>query len=695
MNTYKKPSNGLSVWIFSLALVFSAGLMFWMQPMIAKHLLPKVGGAPAVWNAAMLFFQTALLGGYLYAHLLSEMFRPRTQAIIHISLLLFSLMWLPLGATDAQPPSGENPVLWVLWVLALSVGVPFVVIAASAPLLQTWFSFSNHKDSDNPYFLYGASNIGSMAALLGFPIIIEPALDVNNQAGAWGWGFYALIGLVALAGVLVRDGVGHHKLLPSDGVDKATGTSPRPITIFMWLALPLCTTSLMLGLTTHLTTDVAAVPMLWVIPLALFLATFIVSFARRPIVGRDGATLLMILSLLGLGLLWFVSGNNNWMLWALLLITAFFFTALACHTELSLIRPHKRHLTKFYLMIAVGGALGGAFNSLLAPILFNKVIEFPLMLLASVSLVVLARVLFGTMEKRLALIAVAGSAVLSLVIWSSETTSSTGTLLNERNFYGVLSINDFADKNARVLGYGTTIHGVQRLNDSVKPEPLSYYSKITPVKDIFAEIASRPNNGKVGAVGLGVGSIACYERGDRKLEFFEINPSVTRLASDPKYFTFLTNCPGDYSVTHGDGRLEIEKVADRHFDMLFIDAFTSDSIPTHLMTTEALTLYMQKLTPGGILVMHISNRHLDLYPVLGAIARELGLVAMKKGNKLQSLLYPASNYALIVRSESDLGGLADKGWVVVPDTGIKAWSDSYSNIFSVMDFSLDMNIEKK
>jgi len=688
--TVKAPGRFL-VATYTLTLITSAALLFWLQPMIAKFILPRVGGAPQVWNTAMMFFQAALLLGYLYAHLLSKRLSTRGQVLIHISLLLICLMWLPVGIDPTSvPPSDGNPSWWVLSALALSIGIPFVIISGSAPLLQTWFSMSGHKDAENPYFLYAASNVGSMSALFAFPLVAEPLLDLHGQSLAWSVSFGALVLLSTLSGAMALMGS------PADATPMhhphaaADISAPTALHKLLWTALMMASTSLMLGITTLLTSDVAAVPLLWVVPLALYLLTFVIVFARRPIIGTERILHWLLAALVLFAVMW-VFGNlsSSWLLLALTMLVVYFITVLACHGELARLKPHKAWLTEFYLWMALGGVLGGAFNSLLAPLLFRGATEFAQMMGVGVALILAARAVSRQERPRAMLALALACVVFPLVAEQAGWLLPKNILARERNFFGVLSIMENPQGTVRMLSYGTTVHGMRNLTPGQELEPVGYYGRTSPLGDVMTDLAQRPRHGDVAVIGLGVGSISCYPTQGRTITFFEINNAVTRVAEQPGLFDFLKGCGSDYSVVHGDGRLGIQAVPAASYDLIFLDAFSSDSIPVHLLTREAFQIYIDKLAPGGMVLAHISNKHLDLSPVLASIANDLGLVALKRqsaGNKDTPMINAPAIMVAVARAPKDLGTLPSQpGWHALhADPNKRTWTDSYSNILGAL-----------
>lgn len=695
----KTRSDGVLVILFSTTLLLSAGLLFWIQPFVGKLLLPLLGGAPAVWNAAMLFFQAGLLAGYAYAHATSLWFKPNAQALVHLVLLTICLFWLPVGVSGDftvalignQPPRSGDPVWWLLGVLTLSIGMPFAVLSASAPILQRWFSATNHVDAGNPYFLYAASNLGSMTALLGFPLVAEPLLDLGEQSHAWSMAFLALVMLTAGCVFLLR-----HHVQTSPVERAAVDVSLRPLwrRRLYWLVLVFATTSLMLGLTTYITTDVAAVPLLWVVPLALYLLTFVIAFARRSYAREHFARRLLIAMLLPFTLIWIMGGSVlAWPIWAFYLGLLFFVVALVCHVMLARLRPHSAWLTEFYLWMALGGVLGGVFNALLAPVLFQSVVEFPIMLVVAVGLSIWVRDPQSPRASIVFSVFIILSFAGSLAYAGTRDLRNENVQLRERNFFGALKVMVDPDLNTRMLVYGSTVHGHQATDPAFATEPLSYYGRSGPVGDVFSVLdgqAEKKRNVQVGGIGLGIGSVACYRAPGRQFTFFEINSAVIQIAKDTNLFTFLSNCP-DHSIVEGDGRLALEREPEGKYDLLFVDAFTSDSIPVHLLTREAFELYMDKVASNGVLAIHISNRHMDLSPVVGAIVRDLGLAAVFRvgaNDVVPGTLLPihAAKVVVVARSSEFLRPLLErKGWTVLKEPpGRRAWTDDYSNILSAL-----------
>jgi SAM-dependent methyltransferase len=748
---------------FSLTLLLSALLLFLVQPMVAKMTLPSLGGTPAVWNTCIVFFQAALLLGYLYAHVLPKWLGVRRHAALHLFLLTVPFLVLPISlAAWHRPPGDTNPIPWLLTMLAGMVGLPFFVVATSAPLLQRWFSETGHAAARDPYFLYAASNLGSMMALLAYPFLVEPHLRLVEQSWIWLTGYALLALLIAGCALCLWRAPQQSTSSPVKRIDDAAPAAQEvagsplaarssPITAIRrlrWIALSFAPSSLLLGFTTYLTTDIAAVPLLWVVPLAVYLLTFILVFASKPLLPHWLMVRLMPLAVLVT--LLFLLGETTGAFWLVAPVhfVTFFLVPMVCHGELAADRPAAEHLTEFYLCMSLGGVLGGAFNALVAPLLFDTVAEYPLALalaclllprsrvavdqslwrwsdlrapavLAALGLIVMlglrefgpkpgsayrgpppSVLLLGALivlclpsVRRPIRFGLCVAAVL-LVHWLGPELGELGErgLHVERSFFGVHRVLVDAERRLHLLQHGTTQHGAQSLEPTRRSEPLTYYHRSGPLGQTFAALAEMKKAPAVAVVGLGTGSIACYLEPGQRLTYYEIDPSVLRIATNPEYFTFLSNTRGEVDAVLGDGRLTLAAAPDRRYGLIILDAFSSDAIPMHLVTREALALYASKLTEDGVLVFHISNRYLDLEPVLGDLAAEAGFVCRSQHESRDKI--PAdelaggrlpSHYLVMARRVEHLGSLArDPRWrTVEPRPGARVWTDDYSNIISV------------
>ncbi|WP_148597208.1 spermidine synthase [Aquisphaera giovannonii] len=725
--------------LFGLTLFAAAWLLFVVQPMIGKMMLPLLGGTPAVWNTCMLFFQAALLGGYAYAHLLTARLSRRKGMLVHGGLILLALASLPIAArSDEALTSGgaAHPAAWLLGQLSVTAGLPFFVVAATAPLLQRWFAGTGHPSARDPYFLYAASNLGSMLALLGYPFLVEPNLTLAAQSSGWAAG-YGLLGLLVLGcGVAAaRDA----RRAPPPPMEEAVDVRPRAKDWPAWVGLAFIPSSLLLGVTTFLTTDLAPFPLLWVVPLAIYLLTFILAFGSHTWLPHAWIVRLAAPSLVFLMVLLCLHANETG--WVPVHLAVFFLAAMACHGELVRHRPRASRLTEFYLAMSLGGALGGLFNAIVAPLAFSWVAEYPLMLvvaatvaaglaagagwrrpslaelvlpvLLGVALLWLAPGLLdqlGLRSGRLGIILTyslaglialgfwwrgravgLGLALAAMLLASQSDLNYEGVVrVQERNFFGVLRVADDATGEYRRLIHSGTLHGIQSLDPSRRDEPLSYYHRTGPFGQVFREWSASAAAGasrKVAAVGLGAGSLVSYATPEQDWTFFEIDPDVVRIAEDPALFTYLKDCrAGAWHVEIGDARLRLRRADDASFGLIVLDAFSSDAIPTHLLTREALAMERAKLAPGGLIAFHISNRFIDLAPVLGRLADDAGMAArvradvhLAPGLMEQGKL--GSIWLVMAADEASLGVLGrDPGWARPPSTAERVWTDDQSDI---------------
>jgi spermidine synthase len=723
--------------LFTITLFTSSSLLFLIQPMFAKMVLPLLGGTPAVWNTSMVFFQAALLLGYAYSHFGVNRLGLRRQALIHIAIVIGPLLLLPIAVPDGwTPPSEGTPILWLLLLLTVSLGLPFFAVSTTAPLLQKWFANTGHPAGKDPYFLYGASNMGSMLALLSYPALMEPRLALASQSRFWMVGYLALATGVSACAAMVLRASRRGITEPEASRDVADEVNLGPVTAIRrlkWIAFAFAPSSFMLAVTTHLSTDIAAIPLLWVIPLALYLITFILVFSPRPVSPRWPARLQPAVVIVLV--MFMLSGGANLpkpLLIGLPLL-AFFISALVCHAQLAADRPSTRHITEFYLWMAVGGVLGGIFNALVAPVVFNRIYEYPMaivlgcMLAPALSSKTFRSLSYRKRLKRLilpagvialgvalisakGLLVVGGSALglavalmisallihrpmsfgaaIGAVIIAATATLGDGSrvLYTGRTFFGVHRVLD--DGSFHRFRHGTTLHGLQSTDSARRLEPLSYYHTEGPIGQVLQELPSA-DAAHIGVVGLGTGSLACYGNPGQDWVFWEIDPAVESIARDPKLFTFLEACPGEHRVVLGDARLTMVGTPDDSLGVLVLDAFTSDAIPVHLMTREAFELYFSKLSNDGVLAMHISNRYLDLEPVVAAIAKDLGVKALiRRDGQMEDKLAlgkGGSNWVVLARHEAALQPLRDDArWAApVVKPGSRVWTDDFSDVFSV------------
>ena len=724
--------------VYALTLLLSATLLFFVQPMFSKMILPLLGGTPQVWNTAMLFFQVALLAGYAYAHGTTRFLSIRAQAVLHLALLFCFIVVLPLAIPEGWlPPIDRDPTLWQLSIMGMSVGGPFFILAASAPMLQRWFSHSNHPDADNPYFLYGASNLGSISALLAYPVLAEPLMNLAEQSHFWMFGYFLLIALIGLSAALIWPqvkGVREHKEVTED--DHSVTWKMR----LEWVILTFIPSSLMLGVTTFITTDVGSAPLLWVVPLSLYVGTFILVFSRKVILKNQYLALLQG-SILAMLLMLLVSDAGTRAFATMFLHMALFFvTAWMCHGILAAKRPDKRHLTEFYLLMSVGGALGGLLNAIIAPQIFTETWEYPLVLAAACfcrfwgdegaslpqgktakhllkqyfwpalgAVIILIAYYFGREIRPLAIASsitiflilvfhidtrwiFAGLAAFTLLLHppAPSFTPSDTIQHSSRNFFGTIKVVDGGEPRLRTLMHGTTAHGMQSLDERYKTLNISYYSEFSPLNDAFVLLDKKPGAQNVAILGLGSGATACFDRKGRHFDFFEIDPAVVAIAENPEFFTYLSGCGSPYDIVLGDARMTIQAKPEQTYDLILLDVFSSDNIPIHVLTEEAVRIYLSKIKPDGLVVFHISNNYLNLEPVLSSIAEEIGIEGyghLLPGGVLEEskIPYNSSHYFIMTRSEKSISALKENGWTKgITDPKIRGWTDQYSNILSVI-----------
>jgi hypothetical protein len=722
--------------LYSITLFVSAILLFSIQPLFAKIVLPLLGGAPAVWNTCLVFFQTMLLGGYAYAHLISRWLSLRIQILLHLALILFGCLVLPLTLRGAGvPPAHDNPVSWLLAALMVSLGPPFFFISATAPLLQRWFSLTQHSDAHDPYFLYAASNAGSLAALVAYPALIEPLLALSTQRMLWTGGYGLLALLIGASAVAASR---HLTTSPAPAaLDAGSDEQHAPLGVrdrLLWIVLAAVPSSLMIGVTTHLTTDISPIPLLWVLPLALYVSSFIFVFAQKTPLPHWLMVRALPIVVLPLVVVMLMGANGP--LWFLITLhlAGFFVIAMVCHGRLARTRPATSHLTEFYLWMSVGGAVGGLLTAIVAPIVFATLLEYRVALVLAcllapalageqrserwvdvalpvclgVLVVALGRiaappdtvisklVIFGVPAvacfafRRRPLRFGLGVAALFLVVPGTVSLGVKADLYRDRSFFGVYRVADVGRDRLRALYHGTTVHGAQNQGDADRLEPLLYFHRSGPAGSIFSAIGAAESPSDVAVIGLGTGSLACYGRSRQALTFYEIDPTVLKIASDDRLFTFLRDCSSSTRVVLGDGRLSLQTAPDQSYRLIVVDAFSSDAIPMHLLTREAVALYMAKLADDGMLALHISNRYLDLRPVVAALARDLGLAAVAR----YDVFDPSeaangrvdSQWAVLARRPSSLTPLVgDPRWKrLVVRSDFPTWTDDFSNIVTLI-----------
>ncbi|MEL7213720.1 MAG: transporter [Pseudomonadota bacterium] len=723
-----REGRGLIV-LFTLTIFLSASLLFFVQPLFAKLVLPVIGGAPAVWTTAMLFFQTVLIGGYLYAHLLVRHVPVRAQLGVHLGFWALGLWFLPLAIPEGWSFDPNGPItLQTLGLFALGVGVPFAVLSANAPLIQAWYRMSGAPSGDDPYFLYGASNLGSMVALLAFPLVAEPIFGAATIGQGWAAGFIAFgMCLMAIAWVLFAK--------PAQSVKAPSHSAPatriNADQVAVWLLLAFVPSSLMLAVTSKISTDMGTIPMVWVLPLALFLATFVLTFRSKAVLTDD-----WLKALSGMGVVFLIytfttsALTHGQLLMVAGLIASFFAVALYAHRQLYLVRPDAGSLTIFYLVMSVGGALGGLFNSIIAPVVFDSMREgsatvvmaaiIPLFLnrpqlnagrarMATLALVVLGvacAALAGATQNTAYLIGVAGAALVLALLFarplvsfaiaiSAATLSGTFLQYNDahfvdRSFFGAHMVRDDAERGLRLYMNGTTVHGIQRLADldAERPVPLSYYHPELPMAQVlqsdFAQGAS-----DIGIIGLGIGSLACYRQPGQTYHYYEIDSMVDQVARDPELFTYMSACAGDQPTYLGDARVVLEQQTDLKMSVVVVDAYSSDAVPVHLTTTEAMQLYLDRTTEDGVVLYHVSNRFYDIEVPLARSAAALGLDIWLHEEPLTASQYlegaSASSVVMVARKGADVGDLLATGkWRALQADGGRLWTDDYANPLSIL-----------
>jgi hypothetical protein len=735
--------NRLVLVVYTAAIFTSALLLFSVQPLFTKMVLPRLGGSPAVWSVAMVFFQSLLLGGYAYAHYLMQFRNRAIPVVVHLVLLVCASLTLPLSIANGwgEPPT-SGYAFWLLGLFAVSIGLPFFALAANNPLLQAWFVRSGHPDGPDPYFLYASSNIGSFLALLSYPVLLEPIFTLRTQNLIWTGLYGCLIVLIAACGVLLL------RSPASAAVDTLAEDIDAPVPPWAvrlrWIFLAAVPSGLLIAVTAHISTDVAAAPLLWVLPLSLYLLTWVLVFQSRPLLPHKWMLMAQPLAITGVIVLLAVGGEQN------LLLTlgghqlCFFVIAMACHGELARTRPAAKYLTGFYVALSFGGMLGGLFAGLIAPFTFSWIAEYPILVaLAAVCrppggkerfarwsqwywpvLAVVAVALIapswsnGKMttwlgEHRVWVIGAVGvlSALLALGLnanrWKIFATVAVALVLirvypadegrveTVRSFFGVHKIVVTPNGQYHVLMHGTTIHGAEKFqNDdgtpvAGRPEAITYYHKDGGIGLAIAAVRERKGSPlRVAVIGLGSGTLTCASEPGESWKFFEIDQSMVDTARDPKYFTYIQNCAPDLKPVIGDARLTFAREPDGIYDLIIVDAYSSDAIPIHLATEEAMDIYKDKLAPQGAVVMHVSNRHLELSSVVVGIA---------EANDLKSWVYSedsgrdneyifATSVVVSAREEADVGKLAssDKWALTEANENQRVWTDDYSNVLGAV-----------
>ena len=722
--------------LFVATIVTGSFLLFLTQPMIGRMALPRVGGAPAVWNSAMLVYQALLLGGYAYAHWLTRL-RPRLQAGVHLALFAVAALWLPIGLREIAPGAAAPPVLWVPWFLISSIGPLFFIISSQAPLMQRWFALESSRGE--PFALYAASNLGSFAGLISYPLLVEPLLTLEQQSALWTGG-YALLALLVAGCALTIPGKS------VEAVPVETSPAPSRKRVLHWIVLAAVPSGLMLSTTTHLTTDIVAMPLLWVLPLGLYLLSFVVAFATRRGAANFITQIAPLIILIAGGLA-FAQASTRPVVAATLGLSLLFVVAVTLHAEMYRLRPQPDRLTGFYLAMSVGGVLGGAFCAIAAPVIFDWAYEHPLLILAAALLLpqrnylrrieriwadprfghrlalflpVLAILLSLAGDRRfspsmpgwvavavpiaiglMALFSIGrrpvfaaclGALMMSYGGWSTLTLTYHD--VRTRSYFGIYTVGPNPNGTARSLTHGTTVHGLQNTLPGMEEEPTSYYTRGSGVGRVMASAEMLFGPGaSIGVVGLGTGTLACYSRPGQRWTFFEIDPVMVKIATDPGRFSFISRCAPEARIVLGDARLSLARQPAGSFDILAVDAFSSDAVPMHLLTREALGVYQRALKPGGILMMHISNRYLDLEPVLAEGARKGGWHAASYDHA-ESKRYLNDHPSLWVAMTRERQTMEDliavsgspRTWKKLRSReGFTGWTDDYATILPLLE----------
>ena len=734
--------NRLVLVVYTAAIFVSALLLFSVQPLFTKMVLPRLGGSPAVWSVAMVFFQSLLLGGYAYAHFLMQLRNRTIPVAIHLVLLAVAMLTLPLSISSGwgdPPTSGYAP--WLLGLFAVSIGLPFFALAANNPLLQAWFVRTGHPNGPDPYFLYASSNIGSFLALLSYPVLLEPMFALRTQNLLWTGGYGLLIVLIAGCGVLLLRSPGR------EAADRETEATPAPAPSWVlrarWIFLAAVPSGLLIAVTAHISTDVAAAPLLWVLPLSLYLLTWVLVFQSRPLLPHKWMLMAQPLAITGVIVLLAVGGERNLLTTLGGNLLCFFIIAMACHGELARTRPAAKYLTGFYVGLSFGGMVGGLFAGLIAPFTFSWVAEYPILAALAVLcrppaeerlqnwnrwfwplLVIIAMLLIAPTynngklyawleEQRVYVIIVvamigmiltvlrvtgtakfAGIIVLALVLVRAYP-ADDGRVETVRSFFGVHKIVVTPNGQYHVLMHGTTIHGAEKFqNDdgtpvTGRPEPITYYHKDGGIGQAIAAIRERKGAPlRVAVIGLGSGTLTCASEPGETWKFFEIDQSMVDTARDPKYFSFIQSCAPDLKPVIGDARLTFAREPDGIYDLIIVDAYSSDAIPIHLATEEAMEIYKDKLAPQGAVVMHVSNRHLELSSVVVGIADANDLkswVYSEDSNRESEYIF-ATSVVVSAREEADVGKLASSEQWALTETeeNQRVWTDDYSNVLGAV-----------
>lgn len=725
-------SHRFAMVVFSAAIFLSASLLFWVEPLFSKMVLPVLGGSAAVWSVAMVVFQGLMLAGYLYAHLLTRYLSISHAVLVHALVLAATFLSLPIAIVEGigLPPETGLP-LWLIGVFLASIGLPFFALAANAPLLQAWFAQGN---SQNAYFLYRASNLGSFLVLLAYPFAIEPNIGLVAQSQVWTACYLALFIVVTASGVLAVRTPAIASAVRINKTRAAISWRDRVI----WAALGFVPSGILIAVTAHIATDVASGPYIWILPLALYLLTFVFAFSDKPLFPprlmltlQPATTALLVILLL-----W--GGKVNWTLSLAGHLVAFFVAAMVCHAELYRRRPAAEELTQFYVYMSLGGVLGGVFTALMAPLLFSNVFEYPLLAVAALLVrpniwttprtlwikdlafvaaiagaIVVALITVASLDESFIVVMMTVSAVMALqgraparllplaalLFFGTSFYDPTNThVVRMRSFYNVYKIVDLPPGKFRVLYQGTTAHGVEQVRGddgallNTRPEPLAYYYKGGPYNEAIEAVRALHGGAlpQVALVGLGMGAQSCASKPGETWTYYELDPMIVAIAHDRSLFRSMTMCSPAASVVVGDGRLTLRQ-GKAEIDLLIMDTFSSDSVPLHMLTREAFAMYLSRLSPHGIIAFHITNKNMKLSDVVAASAASNGMVAVvkrdsKAGDDLNETLHFPAEIAVVARTVEDLDALRlSPDWrVVTPAAGTRVWTDDYSNVLTAI-----------
>jgi len=683
-----RPRTWLIVW-FAVTTLVSAFLVFQVQPVISKTVLPWFGGSPAVWTTCMLFFQVLLFGGYAYAHLITRYLTPRFQGVIHFTLLAAALLVLPITPAAAWKPTGsEEPVTHILLILLMNVGLPYFILSATGPLIQAWFSLDQTRHS--PYRLYALSNVGSLAALLTYPFLVEPMLTTHNQGRIWSVGFCVFALVCSYLAARLWSVRSPDEAIVAEECEPSPAPTWRALTI--WLLLPALASVLLLATTNHVCQDVAVIPFLWVAPLSLYLLTFIICFDREQWYSRTWTVGLAIVSLIALSVLLRYVEGSSLLVEIGMYFAVMFLVCMVCHGELARSKPSPRYLTKFYLMSSAGGALGGLLVALICPLVFSTNLEFHIALIAGTALSLFIflceaqRTWLNATPKRKGIAWLGGFAVILFVSCLHLDNLASTAYLMERNFYGILRVERPANSGGTSLVHGRTVHGFQFDDPEWKRRPTTYYSYGSGIgRTLHLKKSVAPL--RIGAIGLGTGTVACYGQVGDLYRFYEINPAMVIIANEQ--FSFLRDSQAKVEIVMGDARLSLEREPNQNFDVLILDAFSSDAVPTHLLTREAFDVYNRHLKPDGIIAVHVSSRHLRLAPVVARLAEHLGMDCVQVNNPIDPQRAVLAAEWMLMTRDPDFRHHAVIEPVAIlfddqPGHDVPLWTDQYNNLFQIM-----------